>query len=140
MVNTGLLLTLVEFVCNVNKEKEIWNLYVINVDDCSYKEYDCFYYHIEGCSADIHCSQTPDGKYIMGDGYPYKGYRGILVTEKETLKSKVILWVKTIEPEILDIRCDLHARCVFNGKYVSFDTTHNDKREIAIFPIEEVKV
>ncbi len=127
-------------VCNVNKEKEVWNLYVINVDDCSYTEYDSFYYHIKGCSPDIHCSITPDGKYFMGDGYPFEGYRGILVTEIATLKSKVILWAKTEAEEWGDIRCDLHARYVFNGKYVSFDTIHNDKREIAIFPIEEVKV
>ena len=126
--------------CNVHKDKEVWNLYVINVDDGSYKEYDSFYYHIKGCSPDIHCTQTPDGKYFIGDGYPFEGYRGILATEIDTLKSKVILWVKTVEPEDGDARCDLHARYVFNGKYVSFDTTMNDKRQIAIFPTEEIKV
>ena len=126
--------------CNVTKDKLIKNLYLINVEDGSIKQYDSFYYHIDGCNPDIHCTQTPDGKYFIGDGYPYDGYRGILVTEISTLKSKVILWAKTVIPNSEDIRCDLHARYVFNDKYVSFDTTHNGKREIAIFPIEEVKV
>ena len=82
---------------------------------------------------------TPDGKYVIGDGYPIDEYRHLLAINLVTGESEAILKAKTVIPECGDIRCDLHARYVFDGKFVSFDTTHNGKRQIAIFPIEEIK-
>ena len=37
-------------------------------------------------------------------------------------------------PTITDVRCDLHASFVWGGKYISFDTTHNGRRDIAVLP------
>jgi hypothetical protein len=49
-----------------------------------------------------------------------------------TGKSRELLRVRTNNPPVIDIRCDLHARFVWGGKYISFDTVHNDRREIAL--------
>ena len=49
-----------------------------------------------------------------------------------TGESRELLRAKTNQPSVVDIRCDLHARFVWNGKYISFDTLHNDRREIAL--------
>lgn len=76
---------------------------------------------------------TPDGKYVLGDGYPNNGYRELLAINTQTGESRVVLKVKTVVPNVVDIRCDLHARYVFGGAYVSFDTTHDGKRRIAMF-------
>ena len=37
-------------------------------------------------------------------------------------------------PNNNDTRCDLHARFIDGGKYISFDTTMNGKRQIAVIP------
>lgn len=124
-----------------------YNLYVIDVNDGSFEEYDHEYQQQTTYQTDIHCSLTDDGKYIIGDGYPRDGYRDLVVVDYakkyskgEMKDSKVVLRAKTVIPTCGDIRCDLHARCVFNGEYVSFDSTHNDRREIVILPISEIKV
>ena len=94
-----------------------------------------FFFESGRPSSDIHCSLSPDGRYIIGDGYPKDGYRPILSIDLLTGKSKVILEAKSPDPAHPDIRCDLHARFAFDAKFISFDTTADDgKREIAIFP------
>ena len=42
--------------------------------------------------------------------------------------------VKSYDPQlpIIDIRCDLHARFVWGGRAISFDTLHDGWREIAL--------
>ena len=112
------------------------SLYTINVDSGEYKEIKSFYFNYS--QPDIHCSLLPGGKYVIGDGYPIDGYRHLIAINLQTGESRVILKAKTVIPKCGDIRCDLHARCVFNGKYISFDTTHNERREIAVFPIEKI--
>jgi hypothetical protein len=37
-------------------------------------------------------------------------------------------------PKNGDTRCDLHARFIDEGKAISFDTTMNGKRQIAVIP------
>ena len=105
----------------------------------NYVEYDSPYYH-ENHNPDIHCTITPNGDYIIGDGYPIGEYRHILAYNLKTGNSSSILKVKTILVDNVDYRCDLHARYVFNGKYVSYDTVQNGRREIAIFPVEEINI
>lgn len=83
--------------------------------------------------------RLPDENDVCELGYLEDGYRHILAINLETGESKSILKGKTVIPECPDIRCDLHARCVFDEKFVSFDTTHNGRCEIAIFPISEIK-
>ena len=111
-------------------------LYIIDAHTGATKAVDSFFFATN--NSDIHCSLSPDGKYIIGDGYPdEEEYRHFLSIDRETGKSKVILKAKSIAPEFADLRCDLHARFAFDGKYVSFDTTaDNNRREIAVFPVE----
>lgn len=108
-------------------------LYIVNAHTGETKAVESFYFNEFYC--DIHCSLSPDGKYIIGDGYPKGGYRQLLSIDRETGKSKIILAAKSPDPAHPDIRCDLHARFTFGGKFISFDTTADDgKREIAVFP------
>ena len=109
-------------------------LYIVNAHTGATKTVESFYFTEFYC--DIHCSLSPDGRYIIGDGYPKGGYRQILSIDRVTGKSKIILAAKSPDPAHPDIRCDLHARFAFDGKYVSFDTTADDgRREIAVFPV-----
>ena len=126
-----------EIMAHCSAETEKKSLYVINVDTLAYREIKSYYFDFP--QPDIHCTMTPDGKYVIGDGYPIDEYRHLLAINLVTGESEAILKAKTVIPECGDIRCDLHARYVFDGKFVSFDTTHNGKRQIAIFPIEEIK-
>ena len=125
-----------EILAHCSAEGEKKSLYVLNVDSGEYKEIKSYYFDLP--QPDIHCTMTPNGKYVIGDGYPIDGYRHLLAINLETGESRVILKAKTDIPKIVDIRCDLHARYVFDGKYVSFDTTHNGKRQIAIFSLDNL--
>jgi len=121
--------------CRVPGQKMM--LYFINVETGETRSVDSFYFDGPD-NWDVHCSLSPDGRYIIGDGYPRDGYRHIISFDLKTGESKSILAAKTVIPECGDIRCDLHARFVFNGKYVSFDTTQSGRREIALFPAEKI--
>lgn len=115
--------------CTIEEKK---SMYKINVEAKTWVEYDMPYFYIEGCNPDIHCNISPDGNYIIGDGYDFKGYRALMAYSLKTGKERMLLKVKTLKPTTVDSRCDLHARFVWGGKAISFDTTHNDKREIAL--------
>ena len=54
----------------------------------------------------------------------------------QTGAEKELLRAKTDVPITNDIRCDLHARYVYDNKFISFDTTHNGCRQIALLPID----
>ncbi len=116
---------------SVRGEKK--GLYTLNLFDGSVTEYQADYLSGKG-NRDIHCVLSPDGKYIIGDGYPIDNYRSIVGINTATGANKVILKALTNVPSSNDIRCDLHNRFVFDGKYISFDTVHNGKRQIAAFP------
>ena len=49
-----------------------------------------------------------------------------------TGQSKCLLKEKTDTPSHWDIRCDLHNRFVFGGEYITYDTTQNGCRQIAM--------
>ena len=120
-----------EIVAHCTVEEGKRSMYLIHVDTQTATEYDMPYFHIAG-NGDIHCNFSPDGKYIIGDGYPIDGYRCLLAYSLESGESRELLRVKTNAPSIVDIRCDLHARFVWGGKYISFDTVQNGRREIAL--------
>ena len=92
---------------------------------------------------DIHCSLAPDGKYIMGDGYPreFPDYRPIFAINPKTGECRKLMDVysEPLENDDSDIRCDLHMRFTRDGKYITFDTIHNGKRQIARFPYKDYK-
>ena len=69
------------------------------------------------------------------DGYPRYGYRLLWGYSLKTGKSRLLLKAVTREDIAKgDFRCDLHARFVWGGKAISFDTTCNGKREVVVIP------
>lgn len=120
-----------ELVAHCSVEPGRKSMYCIDMESCTWKEYDMPYFH-DGGHPDIHCNISPDGKYIIGDGYVREGYREIQYYNIATGESRMILKAKSFKPTPNDIRCDLHNRFVFDGEYVSFDTIHNGKRQVAI--------
>lgn len=80
---------------------------------------------------DIHCIASPDGRYIIGDCYPFKSpWRKVFLIDMKTEETREILRAGTIIPKYDDIRCDLHVRWRPDGKAFSFDSTHTGRREI----------
>ena len=116
--------------CRADGEKD--SMYIINTVNGEYKEYELPYF-IETKGGDIHCNLSPDGNYVIGDGYNRKGYRSLQSYSMKTGVARELMKVKSVRPDNGDIRCDLHAQFVWGGKYISFDTTQNDRREIALF-------
>lgn len=123
--------------CSVDGDKTR-NLHEINVQSGRYKTYDIPYLHGEG-NRDVHCSLSPDKSFIMGDGYTLDEYRYLMLRNQKTGEEKCAF--KIYSPSLItgDIRCDLHARFVWGGKYISFDTTHNGKRQIALLATDKIK-
>jgi len=110
------------------------SMYRISADDGSWKEYDMPLFHRKG-ETDLHCNISPGGGYIIGDTYPKDGYRSIEAINLETGACRTLLQVKTVIPANPDIRCDLHNRYVFDGRFISYDTTQNGNRQIALVDI-----
>ena len=118
--------------CTVDGVTSMFN---IDMRDGSAKNYYMPYFDLVG-NPDIHCNVHPDGGYIIGDGYPKNRYRYLMAYNVKTGAERELLRARTDIPTTNDIRCDLHARYVYEGKYISFDTTHNGRREIAILSAE----
>ncbi|MBO7762325.1 MAG: hypothetical protein J6T24_05975 [Clostridia bacterium] len=89
---------------------------------------------------DIHCSISPDGRFIIGDGYPKEGgYRQIYLYEIATDRTEVLLETYSPyadSPEVnlpggtKEARTDLHVRWNHDGSRVSFDAMSRGHREI----------
>ena len=121
-----------EIMAHATVEPGKKSLYLFNTDTNEYREIATGY--LPDGEPDIHCSLSPDGKYVIGDGYPRDEYRPLVAIELATAKAVTLLRSYSPKPPLDDIRCDLHARFVLGGKYISYDTTQNGKREIALFP------
>ena len=104
---------------------------IINCETGETTEIKAPFFELPG-NRDIHCSLSPDGNYIIGDGYPHDGYRELWAYSLKTGESKIIFKSRNLKPNCDDIRCDLHACFIAGGKYISFDTTHRDRRDVAI--------
>lgn len=109
------------------------NMFRINMEDGTYEKWDMPYFHLEG-NGDIHCNIINGIPYVIGDGYPKNGYRYLMAYNYETGSSRELFRCKTVIPDNNDIRCDLHARFINGGKEISFDTTMNGCRQIAVIP------
>ena len=110
------------------------SLYCINTDDGSFRELDMPYFHLDN-NGDIHCNVLPGGKYVIGDGYPREGYRWIEALNLQTGATRTLLKSRTVIPACNDIRCDLHNCFVFDGTAISYDTTENGCRQIALIDL-----
>jgi hypothetical protein len=115
--------------------EEKTSMFLIDMLTGAWQELDTPYFCRKGL-ADIHCNLLPDGKYIIGDGYPIEGYRYLIAYNRETGASKTLFGARSVAPPVVDIRCDLHARFSADGRWITFDTTHNDCRQIAAIPAD----
>lgn len=113
--------------CTVEAEKK--SLYRINTDSGEWQEY-----VLPDGHRDIHCILSPDGRYIIGDGYPKKEYRPLMAYSMQTGETRELFAAFSVTPPVTDIRCDLHVRFIDGGRAISFDTTHNGRRQIAVIP------
>ncbi len=87
---------------------------------------------------DIHCLYSPDQKYIIGDAYPEQDYpyRNLMVYDCEKGTFEPMLASLSTADANWDIRADLHARFDRTGNQISFDATHNNKREICVIDMK----
>jgi len=90
-------------------------------------------------TSDIHCSYSPDGRYILGDGYPdEEGYRTLMLYNILEQRGLLLGKVYSPVPAVTDIRCDLHARWNCTGTCVSFDSFHEGFRGIYLMDVSEL--
>ena len=88
---------------------------------------------------DIHCNYSPDRSCFIGDGYPEKdGKRYLYYYDFATKKSRALFGAYSL-PLQTDIRCDLHARWSDDGTLISYDTTEDGNRRIAVVPFQSIK-
>lgn len=113
-----------------------WGIYFINDDNGERQMLDDDLINYD----DIHCIYSPDRTCFIGDGYPNTGSsRYIMFYDFINKKSRAIAKVYSMPVENTDIRCDLHNRFSVDGKLVSFDSYHTDKRQICQFVFEKEK-
>jgi hypothetical protein len=85
---------------------------------------------------DIHCSYSPDRRYIVGDGYPdASGYRAIQFYDSQTDQGMVLGRFLSPAVPVTDIRCDLHVRWHPSGRMLSFDSTHEGFRGVYLLDL-----
>jgi hypothetical protein len=113
----------------------VTSMFEIDVDSGAATNFYLPYFEEKG-NPDIHCNYSPDLSYIIGDGYPHDDYRSLLAYSIKTGKSVKLFSAYGPDPDIIDIRCDLHARFVYDGRAISYDTVHNGKRQIALVPTD----
>ena len=104
---------------------------IINCETGETREIKSPFFLLPG-NRDVHCNLSPDGDYIIGDGYPHDGYRELWTYSLKTGRTEILFKARNLKPRYDDIRCDLHACFIAGGKYISFDTTHRDRRDVAI--------
>lgn len=86
-------------------------------------------------TGDGHCSYSPDRQYILYDSYPtvHIPYRKLMLYDIDSHQGIVLMYLrsdKSLHGFNDDCRCDLHPRWSTNGKYISFDSTHEGFRGI----------
>ncbi len=126
--------------CGPNPSDDAWlwfpntaSLYCLDITDGTFERWDMPYF-LGKSNPDIHCNVTAGCDYVIGDGYPVDGYRYLMAYNMKTGASRELFHCSTSIPKDVNTGCDLHARFIDNGKYISFDTTMNGKRQIAIIP------
>lgn len=121
--------------CRPDKEA---GLFLIDDITGDYVQYEGKY--LDGGDNDIHCIYSPDRRYIIGDGYPDADQcRNLYIYDTVTGKEARIFRVYSMAVDIVDMRCDLHARFNEDGTKVSFDSTHEGKRCVYEFDFEPEK-
>jgi len=80
---------------------------------------------------DGHPSYSPDGKFILTDTYPDK-YNDRHLLLFEVSNERILNLGRFFSPYryIGELRCDLHPRWSPSGRYIAFDSAHEEKRSM----------
>lgn len=108
-------------------------LYVMSDESQDYTIYDKKLF----CQ-DIHCSYSPDGEWIIGDGYQdAEMYRPVYLYNVRSGKGMIVARFYSPRLAYDDIRCDLHSRWSPDGKHVSFDSIHEGMRGVYMMELTD---
>ena len=89
---------------------------------------------------DGHASFSPDRNWIVCDAYPKNPQRLAELMLYDIRRERKIGLGQFYSEEIFtgDIRCDLHPRWSSDGKMITFDSVHEDSRQIYLLDVEEI--
>lgn len=108
-------------------------LYELTDGTQEYKLYDKVFFN-----QDIHCSYSPDYKFIIGDGYAdAEGYRPLFLYHRA--RGRGMLLGRFYSPDLgnFDIRSDLHCRWMHGGTQITFDSIHEGFRGLYRMDLSE---
>lgn len=89
---------------------------------------------------DGHCTYSPDGQWILSDGYPDRdGMQPLLLFRPSDSRLLTLGTFHLSKPPSVDLRCDLHPRWSRDGKYICIDSAHdNDLRQIYLLEVSSI--
>lgn len=91
-------------------------------------------------TGDNHMSFSPDRKLMLTDKYPLKdGTQPIRIYSFEKNICVNMGYFHSIKRDSTDLRCDLHPRWNQDGSMISFDSTHEGRRDVYVMDIESIK-
>ena len=93
-----------------------------------------------GLPQDGHASFSPDRNWVLCDTYPNNPQRLAELMLYDVKRERKIVLGRFYSEEIFtgDIRCDLHPRWSSDGKMITFDSVHEDSRQIYLINVEEI--
>ena len=92
---------------------------------------------------DGHCSFGPDRRFVLNDTYPDRDVvpmrRGLYLYRRED-NLRINLGTFLIDQRYPsgELRCDLHPRWSRDGRYASFDSTHEGTRQVYVVDLQDV--
>ena len=101
------------------------HLYFVDVETNEQTVIDAEFFPFDG-----HCSTSPDGRWMLYDSYPRKGYRYLFLYDLAQKRGKTLAGLHDEPVTVTDIRCDLHPRWNRAGTGISLDGTFEGFRGV----------
>jgi hypothetical protein len=88
---------------------------------------------------DGHCSYSPDGRWILTDGYPDKESKRTVILYRPADKRRIDVGRFYSDPKITgEFRCDLHPRWNRDGTQVCIDSIHEGTRQLYVIDVGDI--
>ena len=89
---------------------------------------------------DGHASFSPDRNWLVCDTYPKNPQRLAELMLYDIRRERKVVLGRFYSEEMFtgDIRCDLHPRWSSDGKTITFDSVHEDSRQIYLANVEGI--
>ncbi len=88
-------------------------------------------------SGDGHCSFSPDGRWMLTDGYPDKdGYQGLILFDGKKRIDVFRQYCPITGP--IDARCDMHPRLSPDGRLVALDSLAEGVRKLYVLDVSRI--